>query len=1255
MKVFNGARLAGRFLKQSLIACSLAAGMVTQHVQADGNLSDYAVLPPLLSVAGSGDLPNVLVILDNSNSMDEAPNGQGVGSQESSSKSEIARGVIQGLLNTFEDRLRMGLMAYQQDTLASRHIHSAYYDFSFDSDNYDPDDEGERDSLTKKYHTVVTGASNDSDVYYNVTLPFYSNSNQGTAFCYSTTADFDNGSETYPGGPWDAYSCYNNKSNQEDNDGAWGSLIGNYVFSPTDSDLAQDILDFGTFLGWEYSNPTWFANTSPGKGYLHVGMSVLDSAQITSITNKTGTVTSYSTPYSSDPLRNGGLTPIEGTLETALDYFNGTTLTAAEGGGTFTNTNVCTGEGYVILVTDGMPSTDSSGNAVTDTETAIEDAATAAADLLSAGVRTYVVGFALPDYVDQTLLDKIADAGGTDTAFYADDAASLQSALLSAFTDIFSRTSSATAAAVVANNSAGVGAVYQALYTPEAEDLYGNKVAWTGSLHSIFIDDYGLLREDSNGNAALDGYQTDNVVEIFFDEAAQITKIRRYDSTSDSTPSGLSVEGIYSLDSINSIWNARNQLGNIASASITTQRSYGSTASSGRHVLTWIDADEDGVVDSAETISFDSSNSTLTGQFAHFDAADATEAAAIIDFVRGKEGVTYGGDTYRTREIDYDADGANEIWRLGDIVHSTPIVVGSPDDRYDIVYDDDTYATFRGTYLNRRQVAYVGANDGMLHAFNGGFWNNSTQAFDLQSAAASETQHPLGSEIWAYVPRSLIPHLQWLKDDNYGGANHVYYVDGSPRSYDVNIFTADTDHPGGWGTILVVPMRLGGGDFTVSIDPAGDGATSEVMRSAVMVFDITNPEVAPKLLAEITDDQMGFTTSTPDLLVHRVPSIDGTTFLNDWSNPTVNKWYLVFGSGPNQLSDVTSNQNAGLYYFDLNALSLVTNHTGAADSSEPKKDLGVSNAFVSDIRVHDWNNSFVDDVAYFGIASGTPAAPSGKLMRLKASYTVDGTGTVTGSTLNNSVASDLLVMNQPVISRPYVLTDDKGEQWVYFGTGRMFDDDDNTSTPQQSFYGVKEPTTFQDESITWSTSAVATSDIVDVSDVEVFVDESITTSNAALSGISSFDQLEAKIQTESGWKINLPYDGTDPSTRAVTDPISVSSILLFTDYTPDDDVCEPEGTSRVFAVHYKTGTAATFAPIGEDTSNTNNGAAESKKVIDLGQGMASAVQIHRGTGGSGPGGKVTGIVQRSTGAISSGEIELPDIISGRQSWIQLDF
>ena len=173
---------------------------------------------------------------------------------------------------------------------------------------------------------------------------------------------------------------------------------------------------------------------------------------------------------------------------------------------------------------------------------------------------------------------------------------------------------------------------------------------------------------------------------------------------------------------------------------------------------------------------------------------------------------------FRSRMLDLDNDGTKETtWRLGDIVYSSPTVVSRPQEALHLLYKDKTYATFADQYKQRRTVIYTGANDGMLHAFNGGFYEDR---FDVYPTDADPTEldpnligngikdaqfllqpnismgHTitqgmrhmiLGAELWAYIPYNLLPHLYWLTDPNYG---HVYYVDLKPRIFDAKIFTA---------------------------------------------------------------------------------------------------------------------------------------------------------------------------------------------------------------------------------------------------------------------------------------------------------------------------------------------------------------------------------------------------------------------------------------------------------------------------------
>lgn len=464
--------------------------------------------------------PNVLVILDNSNSMDEAANGSAVGSASQDSKSEIARKVVRskdtsrtvnpdnpsdpdGLIDRYMGKINLGLMAYQQSGVTARQLHNSPYDASFDPSNYDPSFTGARDSTTKKYR--VPNASDPGHfIYYNVALPFYASNNFGHAYCYSTTADFDNGTETYPGGPWDTYRCFHTKTGDSDTIPTWGNSASEAAsgfsnlwftsnFFPTDSDLAQNILDFGHFLTWDWVSPTWFSNSSPGRGYLHVPIAELDSSQASNLDKKLApSQFTDNKPTDPDyPLQNAGLTPIEGTLLTAKDYFEGNLTQVDEGGPQPAPPNSC-GKDFVALLTDGLPSTDKNGNPISDPAAAITAAANAADALHNAGVETYVVGFALPYGTDPTTLDQIASAGGTNTAFLADDPTSLQNAFDAIFTNILDKAGSAASAATNSTSLISNSKVYQARF---------NSGDWSGQLLSLDIDSTGFISGSPNWDA----------------------------------------------------------------------------------------------------------------------------------------------------------------------------------------------------------------------------------------------------------------------------------------------------------------------------------------------------------------------------------------------------------------------------------------------------------------------------------------------------------------------------------------------------------------------------------------------------------------------------------------------------------------------------------------------------------------------------------------------------------------------------------
>ncbi len=267
----------------------------------------------------------------------------------------------------------------------------------------------------------------------------------------------------------------------------------------------------------------------------------------------------------------------------------------------------------------------------------------------------------------------------------------------------------------------------------------------------------------------------------------------------------------------------------------------------------------------------------------------------------------------------------------------------------------------------------------MLHAVNGGFYNETQNKFCLTEDCLNENTAPkLGAELWAYVPYNLLPHLKCLADPNY---DHKYFVDLKPRIFDVQIFDpAETDHPGGWGTILVGGMRFGGARISAhELDMADNGvadypADTRQFTSAYFIFDITNPEDTPELLGEMTFNpashaDLGFTTPMPSV----VPMKTGAN---------TSEWYLLLGSGPTAI-DGTSTQNAKIAVFPLKKLiesprvafqipsGVPTVGSSQAGAVFPFPCYG--NSFVSDLITVDFDlvDNYRADVVYFGTVEGT--------------------------------------------------------------------------------------------------------------------------------------------------------------------------------------------------------------------------------------------------------------------------------------------
>ena len=324
-------------------------------------------------------------------------------------------------------------------------------------------------------------------------------------------------------------------------------------------------------------------------------------------------------------------------------------------------------------------------------------------------------------------------------------------------------------------------------------------VSWKGNLEARKINTLtGVVNEDA-------AYAVENVTKTKCDGTEVTnTEVGNTVVTTCETSGVLTCPGGKLVGNVCKVPMAVERTGTLQSrVTITTDTRKIWTKGAGETSLNNFNLITDGGVVSATNFS----STVLAGltQWPSLDASQKTAAAAkIVKFLRGQKGneltaVNPADQLFRTREAV-----------LGDTLESQPAYIAKPT----FSYLDTGYSAFKAANASRSGTVYIGANDGMLHAF----------AENME-------------ERWAYVPSMVIPNMWKLADSNYA-ANHANYVNGSPVISDVYYGSA-------WHTILVGGLNEGGRGY--------------------YALEITDP-TAPKLLWEFTtanDSNLGYSYGNP--------------------------------------------------------------------------------------------------------------------------------------------------------------------------------------------------------------------------------------------------------------------------------------------------------------------------------------------------------------------------------------------------------
>lgn len=275
-----------------------------------------------------------------------------------------------------------------------------------------------------------------------------------------------------------------------------------------------------------------------------------------------------------------------------------------------------------------------------------------------------------------------------------------------------------------------------------------------------------------------------------------------------------------------------------------------------------------------EKMAFDYASMRSQNVDALLNSPNSAQTQNLIDYLRGRSDLN---SAYRTR-----GNGP-----LGDIVNSAPLLVLDDEDAsYDFLPPPS--AGTRGAYRlfllhkkKRRGLVFVGANDGMLHAF------------DART----------GDETFAYIPKTILGSIYRLSEPSY---SHRYFVDGplvEADVYDSNLIQSATVT--GWRNLVIGTGGAGARNiFAINVPVRADGNsnTAYAPGTSDILWEINN--------ADPNFSDLGAVLQKPSVGMMR----DGT-------------WVVVVGNGY-----VDNNGTAKL--FIINAL------TGAFIKSIPIQTTG---------------------------------------------------------------------------------------------------------------------------------------------------------------------------------------------------------------------------------------------------------------------------------------------------------------------------
>jgi type IV pilus assembly protein PilY1 len=611
----------------------------------------------------------------------------------------------------------------------------------------------------------------------------------------------------------------------------------------------------------------------------------------------------------------------------------------------------------------------------------------------------------------------------------------------------------------------------------------------------------------------------------------------------------------------------------------------------------------------------------FTGAMSSFSDWDGTDAdvfgEALVGFIKGDSTHELGnnGEAEPAGELAF-RDRSQRY--LGAIVHSSPQFSGVPNERYPDAIEGPTnlYSDFVTEKSTRTPIVYVGANDGMLHAFDVGVTTTtSTSGSPPVTTTTIAANSNSGNEVFAYIPAILTIDLPQLAQPAF---EFDSFVDATPTLRDVFVDAdgAGTGTVDAWRTYLVGGLRNGGRSIyaldvtdpaTTFANPSADAAAANAKAAEIVRF-------------EYTHEDLGFTYSRPQIAK-----------MNDGS------WVTVVANGYNSMGDGA----AKLFLIDLET-GLPLTDSGILGTNVGTKAAGLSctdsasdcNGLSAPTLV-DLNGDFKVDRIYAGDLHGN-------IWVFNVQDTVKANWSVSKLFTATTQATPCTDCRQPITTRPDVTLHTTRRSFstspnilVLFGTGQFIAEGDASISDDQSFYSV------------WDTGtdnhSLNKNDLV-ARTFSGSADNLLVTGDLAAYEVGSSSNF--------GWYINLAGDiapagdpsgiKTDPFDRGrvIINPVIWGSLVFFVTTVPSGgQVCRggetPGFLTALDLVSGKMPSFTVFTDVDGDPINSST--------IALNK---AAVSIAVDTGSDGSQLRTT----YEDGTIGRDPIPLPNVPSGRKSW-----